>query len=126
MTQTAYKPKLLHKSEHHQTITFVILEPWVEDRNGDIISSNEIIKTAHEFMANLSSKYVNINHQDNTQQAWVQFVESFVLPVDLPMEQEIITAWSWLVAFKFEEQELYDKVIAWDIVWVSMEWYWIQ
>lgn len=119
-----YTQKILHKSTDHKTITFVILEPWVEDRNGDIINENEIIKTAHEFMSNLQKKNVNINHQANTDQDGVRFVESFVLPVDLQFGTEVVKQWSWLVAFKFDDEDLYQKVIDGDIVWVSMEWYW--
>lgn len=121
-----YTQRILHKSASHKTITFVILEPWVEDRNGDIINEDEIIKTAHEFMSNLPSKKVNMNHQANTDQDGVRFVESFVLPVDLQFGTEVVKQWSWLVAFKFDDENLYQQVIDWDIVWVSMEWYWID
>lgn len=48
----------------HNTVTYVVLVPDQTDRNGDIISADEIIKTAHEFMLNLNTKTVNINHED--------------------------------------------------------------
>jgi hypothetical protein len=50
-------------------------------------------------------------------------VESFILPVDLPIEEEVVKAWSWLVGFKFDDDQLYKKVITGEIVGVSMEWY---
>lgn len=121
-----YTQRILHKSTSHKTITFVILEPWVEDRNGDTIHEDEIIKTAHEFMSNLQTKKVNINHQAGTDQNGVRFVESFVLPVDLTFGEDVVKQGSWLVAFKFDDEDLYDKVIKGEIIGVSMEWYWID
>lgn len=104
--------KILRKDATHKTITFVILEPETEDRNGDVINADEIIKTAHEFMTNLPLKKVNIDHTPDTDQDGVTFVESFVLPVDLSFGEEIVKAGSWLVAFKFADDDLYNKVIA--------------
>ena len=62
------------------------------DYNGHIIDSEEIIKTAHEFVMNLSKKYININHEDNTVVSDVVFVESFVAPVDIPTDDTPILA----------------------------------
>lgn len=120
----AHKPRVLCKSESHKTITFVILEPGLEDRNGDIISADEIIKTAHEFVINLDEKYVNVDHQPNTELDGVYFVESFVLPVDMDFDEGSVVAGSWLVAFKFEDDELYQAVLDGEYVGVSMEGYW--
>ena len=41
--------RILKTSDKHQTISFAILTPDEVDRNGDKISEDEIIKTAHEF-----------------------------------------------------------------------------
>lgn len=115
--------RILKSDENHKTITYVILEPESVDRNWDIITADEIIKTAHEFALNLSEKYINMNHLPNTKQHWVMFVESFVLPVPLVYGMDVVKAWSWLVAFKFYDEDLYQKVLDWDIVWVSLEWW---
>jgi hypothetical protein len=48
-------------------------------------------------------------------------VESFILPMDLEFEEWTVSAWSWLVAIKFSD-ELFEKIITWEIVGVSMEW----
>ena len=73
------------KNTSHQTATFVILEPEVEDRNGDIVSVDEIVLTAHSFMRHLQEKRANMNHMRNTDQDDVAFVESFIAPVDLDL-----------------------------------------
>ncbi|MDD3145453.1 MAG: XkdF-like putative serine protease domain-containing protein [Candidatus Gracilibacteria bacterium] len=59
--------KLLKTDDIHKTVSFCILTPDIEDRNGDVITSEEIIKIAHDFGANMQNKFLNIYHEDNTQ-----------------------------------------------------------
>lgn len=109
------------KTDHtHRTATFVILEPEVEDRNGDIISADEIIKTAHNFVRGLPEKRVNMNHEPDTDQTDVEFVESFIAPVDIHVGSETILAGSWLVGFRFS-REKWEALQRGEIVGVSME-----
>jgi hypothetical protein len=54
--------RLIKSDMQHNTIMFVVLVPDEEDRNGDIISIDEITKTAHEFMINVNEKKVNVDH----------------------------------------------------------------
>ncbi len=107
----------------HNTISFVALEPDIVDYNWDIVNKDEIIKVAHNFMINLQDKTVNINHQDDTDlpKDDARFVESYILPIDVDFDWEILHAWSWIVAIKFSD-EVYQKVIDWDYVWISVEW----
>lgn len=67
---------------------FVVLTPNVADRNGDIMSEDQIIKTAHEFVINLAQKSINVDHQDGTDlpEDEARVVESFIAPVDLENE----------------------------------------
>ena len=75
--------RVIKSSDSHQTAIFVVLEPETVDRNGDIVAVDTITESAHEFMLNLSDKTVNIDHQDNTDTQEAEFVESYILPVDL-------------------------------------------
>lgn len=118
------KMKVLKTEEViHNTISFVALEPDIVDYNWDIVSKDEIIKVAHNFMINLQDKAVNINHQDDTDLSKddARFVESYILPVDVDFDWEILHAWSWIVAIKFSD-EVYQKVIDGDYIWISVEW----
>ena len=107
----------------HNTISFVALEPDIVDYNGDIISKDEIIKVAHNFMINLQDKVVNVNHQTWTDLSKTEamFVESYILPVDVDFWTDIVHAGSWIVAIKFSD-EMYQKVIDGDYVGISIEW----
>lgn len=114
--------KILKTSKSHNTVTFVALTPDVEDRNGDVISEDEVIKTAHEFMSNLNTKAVNIDHQEGTdiKKSEAFFVESYVLPVDMVIAWETIVKGSRLVGIKFSDG-MFEKVLAGDFVWISIE-----
>lgn len=106
------KEKILKASAGHNTITYAVLVPEEEDRNGDVISDNEIIKTAHEFMSNLQAKSVNFNHEDGTDTQDVIFVESFVAPAEIPLENgKVIKKGTWMVGFKFLSDTLFKKVL---------------
>lgn len=120
--QNIIKTERIIKTEtSNQTATFVILEPGVMDLNGQEISEEEIIKTAHEFMINLTEKYVNVNHQEKTEQDDVVFVESYVSPVEMEISDERIKKGTWLVAFKFLSADKWQMVLDGDITGVSME-----
>lgn len=118
------KNQIIKKESSHYTITFVALVPDIQDRNGDIITKDEIINTAHEFMINLQDKEVNIDHTNDSIVDDVQFVESFITPVDIEVSKdEIIPEWSWLVAMKFTPEK-FSEIESWDFIWISIEGRW--
>lgn len=65
---------------------FVALVPDEVDRNGDLISEFEITKTAYEFMQNLSNKVVDVNHNNEDIVDTAKFVESFITPTEIILE----------------------------------------
>lgn len=120
--------KLLKTNETHKTISFCILTPNIEDRNGDVISEDEIIKTAHDFWINMSEKFLNIDHKDWTQieKSKYAYVESFIAPNDIIVGESVVKKWSWYVGIKFFDEDLYNQIISWEFVWVSMEGYFLK
>lgn len=119
--------KLLKTNDIHKTVSFCILVPDEEDRNGDVISEDEIIKTAHDFGAKMWEKFLNIDHKDDTHIDKTKFVyvENFIAPNDIIVWDNIVKKGSWYVWVKFLDDELYKAVKSWEFVWVSMEWYFI-
>lgn len=120
--------KLLKTNDTHKTVSFCILVPDEIDRNGDIISEDEIIKTAHDFWANMSEKFLNIDHKDDTHIDKENFiyVENFIAPNDIIVWENIVKKWSWYVGVKFLNDQLYEDVKSWEFVWVSMEGYFLK
>jgi len=77
--------KIIKTDNCFNTVLFVALVPFEIDRNGDIITDEEITKTAHDFVKNLASKSVNVDHTEDTEIKTAEFVESFIAPVDIPV-----------------------------------------
>lgn len=82
-SQMDMKMQIIKTDNSFNTVLFVALVPFEQDRNGDIISDTEITKTAHDFVMNLSKKAVNVDHEKNTDIQTAEFVESFIAPVDI-------------------------------------------
>lgn len=120
--------KLLKTDDTHRTISFCILTPNIEDRNWDIISEEEIIKTAHEFGANMQDKFLNIDHKDKSdiQKTKYIYVENFIAPCDIEIWENTVKKWSWYVGIKFLDKKLYEAVKSWEFVWVSMQGYFLK
>lgn len=107
--------------ETHRTVTYVALVPDVKDFNGDIITKDEIIKTAHDFVKNLAKKKVNVDHKKDTDVEGAVFVESYILPSDVKTPNDkTIPSGSWLVAIQFSE-DLRKDVVAGKYVGISIE-----
>lgn len=88
--KNANKMQIIKTDNGFNTVLFVALVPFEIDRNGDIITEEEITKTAHDFVRNLSKKSVNVDHQEDTDITTAEFVESFVAPVTIPVGLETI------------------------------------
>ena len=119
--------RLLKTDDIHKTVIFCILTPDTPDRNWDVITSEEIIKTAHDFGVNMQNKFLNADYEENTEieKTKYQFVENFIALNDIIVWETIVKKWSWYVWVKFLDNDLYKSVKTWDFVWVSMEWYFI-
>ena len=119
--------RLLKTDDIHKTVIFCILTSDTPDRNWDVITSEEIIKTAHDFGVNMQNKFLNADYEENTEieKTKYQFVENFIAPNDIIVWETIVKKWSWYVGVNFLDNELYKSVKVWEFVWVSMEWYFI-
>ena len=112
------------KTMWFNTVLFAVLVPNEVDRNWDIITEDEIVKTAYQFMKNLEQKAVNVDHQRWTIIPQTYFVESYIAPLDIPVwEWKTIPKWSWIVGIQFDEK-IYNEIVNWNYVGVSMEWLW--
>lgn len=85
----------------------VVLEPDVEDLQGDIISAEEIEQAAHNFM--VSYQTIVDRHEA---MADARPVESYIAPIDFEMAGQTIKAGSWVMAVKIFNVDLWDKIVA--------------
>jgi len=114
----------IFKSAVKNVIITPVLVPDTKDRNWDIITSEEIQKTAYEFIKNLDKKTINIDHESWTDVEWASFVESYIICKDTDFwDWEIIKKWTWVIWIKLPE-DIYKQALNWDFWAVSMEWEW--
>lgn len=78
--------KITNQDSIHKIITFPVLVPDEEDLNGDIITQDEIVKTAISFALAIGDKKINFDHEDGTDTIEARFVETYILPMDMIME----------------------------------------
>lgn len=114
------KMQIIKTDNGFNTVLFVALVPLEVDRNGDMITEEEITKTAHDFVMNLSKKAVNVDHEDDTEIKTAEFVESFIAPVEIQVGLETIPKGSWVVGIKFDD-DTYKAIQDGDFVGISIE-----
>ena len=83
----------------------IVLEPDVEDAQGDIISASEIEKTAHRFMK--ESRIIGEQHQRAVQ---AEVVESYISPDNLVINRKKVKSGSWVMAVKVHDDKLWKGV----------------
>lgn len=88
-----------HNEELKQGL-YVVLEPDVVDAHSDTISAEEIRKACHNFNKSIVAQ-ANLFHLVNTESFSV--VESYVTPVDMELNGQIIKSGTWLVNLQFSD-----------------------
>ena len=87
------------KNEELKQGLYVVLEPDVVDAHGDTIDEIEIRKACHNF--NQSLAQANLFHLVNTES--FSIVESYVSPVDMELNGQIIKSGTWMVNLQFSD-----------------------
>jgi hypothetical protein len=93
--------KIITKADDEQQLVYgVVYEPEVEDAHGDSMTSDEIEKAAHKFLKD----FRNIDTQHDFDAGAGELVESYIAPVDMDIDGEIITKGSWVIVTKATEE----------------------
>jgi len=97
------------KVDELQHIVFgVVLQPDIPDLQEDIISAEEIEKTAHKYL--MESRICGFRHQEKMDAA---IVESYVTKNDeYYQDQECVRKGSWMVAMKIFDEEKWKGVMS--------------
>lgn len=98
-----------------QLVYGVVLEPDSEDTQGDIISADEIEKTAHDYMRR--SRVVGRQH---LKKANAEVVESFLAPCDMLIGETKISKGSWVLGVKVNDPAMWAEVEAGDLTGFSI------
>lgn len=83
----------------------IVLEPHVEDAQGDILTPETIRTAAHKFLQDF--QVIGVMHEDFTRTKKMKIVESFIVPVDMIIEGENISKGTWMMATKILDDEIW-------------------
>ncbi|MBT2727846.1 terminase [Bacillus sp. ISL-75] len=93
--------KIITKADDEQQLVYgVVYEPDVEDAHGDSMTIDEIEKSAHKFLKD----FRNIDTQHDFEAGAGELVESYIAPVEMDIDGEIITKGSWVIVTKATEE----------------------
>jgi hypothetical protein len=93
--------KIITKADDEQQLVYgVVYEPEVEDAHGDLMTADEIEKAAHKFLKD----FRNIDTQHDFESGAGELVESYIAPVDMDFDGEIITKGSWVIVTKATDE----------------------
>ena len=87
------------KSATEGKVYGVVLEPDLEDSQGDKVTAAEIEKACHRYM--VESQKADVQH--NEVQAGVHLIENYIAPQDLLVEGEPVTKGAWVQAWQIND-----------------------
>ena len=96
------------KNEELREITSVVLVPEVADWHDEIYSAKEIRKAERNF-----SKYckkANLQHEHQLDESMAEFVESYITPSDMIVDNRVVKKGSWMATLKCHSDALWDAV----------------
>jgi O-phosphoseryl-tRNA(Cys) synthetase len=94
---------VIEKSDHTYTLGPALI-PEVEDRQGDVVSPEEIEKAAHDWMARGCP--LGSMHQEVISPQDAAAVESYILRSDQEINGRVYKTGTWLVGVKWFNTEL--------------------
>ena len=96
-------------SEELQFVTGIVLEPEVEDGQGDIYDEEEIRKAAHKFMADYLGQGNGVMHKSYGSAA-LRIVESYIAPVDFKLEGGEVKKGTWIMSTIVKDDTLWASI----------------
>ncbi len=95
------------RAEEEQYVLGVVLEPEVEDSQGDIYSADEIRKSAYTFMENFGDMGLQHNGIVNDQ---IKILETYIAPTDFEIEGQTIQKGTWMLGARIVDESLWQDV----------------
>lgn len=96
----------IYKSDEERFVLGIPLQPDIEDLQGDVVSCEEIAKTAHDFLESCQ----NIGVQHTTINKKIKLWESYLAPQDLTISGQEVKKGSWILGVHILDDEIWGKV----------------
>lgn len=100
------RTNLIKSTDELKQAMFVVMVPDEPDAHGDIADAVEVAKACHNF--NTFCRQPNLFHISKTKT--FDFIESYVLPVDMPVGEELIKAGTWVANLQIHDDELWSLI----------------
>jgi hypothetical protein len=113
----------LRKSDVEGKFYGVVLEPGLEDSQGDIFAPAEIEKACHGFMRDysLSKAEHSPDVQHSGRDAGADLIENYIAPMDMVLGGEPVTKSSWVQAWQIDDPLVKQEVDEGKLTGLSLE-----
>lgn len=96
---------VLKANDEKKLIYGIALKPDVPDAHDDIISNEEIQKSAHDYL--MFRRNTGIQHEEEAQ---ALICESYITPLDMTIDNKTIKKGTWIICMKIFDNDLWLKV----------------
>ena len=98
----------IEKDTELRIVTGEVLVPEEVDSQGDIISEDEIRKTAHNFLSDYRGEGNKVQHSRKNDK--LRIVESYISLVDMEINKHKIKKGSWVMSSKILDDKIWDQI----------------
>lgn len=95
-------------NEDKRLATFVVLSPDEVDLQGDVYSSEEVEKACYDYNRNCMK--ANLAHLITVDDDTAFVLESYITPVDMQLDDQIIKSGTWLQTWKINDDSVWEGV----------------
>lgn len=107
------------KSEEQRFVYGIVLQPDIEDGQGDVVSKEEIAKTAHSFMENCQK--IGLEHNIIVPQ--IKIWESYIAPQTMIIAGQEVNKGSWILGVHITEDSIWNQVKSGELTGFSIKGY---
>ena len=109
--------RIIKRDDEQHYLTGIVYEPMKKDAHDNFMTAEEIAKAAHWY-----AKFGNnVDRQHDFEPLEkVRVVESYIVPVDMTIGEELVTKGTWVMVVEVEDSEIWDAVVKGEITGFSL------
>ncbi len=114
---------LLKVDEENHFVLAPVLVPEEVDRQGDIISEEEIAKAAHQFLADMRERDADtdLQHKFDVNPEQIALVESYVTTVPIDFGNgKVVKSGTWLAGWEIRDPALWTSIVKGQLTGLSI------
>jgi len=119
ISQSDWVLHVAKRNEEERYVLGVVLEPDVEDSQGDIYDSDTVRKASEFFMEH--ARDLGLMHETTLSEKSVKILENYIAPCDFDIEGQPVRKGTWLLAARILDETLWTAVKAGELTGWSIE-----